>query len=47
VTVGPRGAAAGTVEFKSRATGERHDLSLEALFNRLSGPPAKVSPRSP
>ena len=35
IVVGPRGAAAGTVELKRRATGERHELSLEAA-------PAKI-----
>ncbi len=35
VTVGPRGVAAGTVELKSRATGEKQELSPEALLGRL------------
>jgi prolyl-tRNA synthetase len=37
VTVGPRGVAAGTVELKSRSTGEKHELSAEALLGRLVG----------
>jgi prolyl-tRNA synthetase len=37
VTVGPRGVAAGTVELKSRSTGEKHELSAEALLGRLAG----------
>jgi prolyl-tRNA synthetase len=34
--VGPRGIAAGTVELKSRATGEREELSLESALARLT-----------
>jgi len=34
--VGPRGIAAGTVELKRRATGEREDLSLESALARLT-----------
>jgi prolyl-tRNA synthetase len=33
--VGPRGAAAGTVELKRRATGERVELSVEAALARI------------
>ncbi len=33
--VGPRGAAAGTVELKRRATGERQELSLEAALSHI------------
>jgi prolyl-tRNA synthetase len=36
VTVGPRGVAAGTVELKRRATGERHELSPVSLIARLT-----------
>ncbi len=36
VIVGPRGAAAGTVELKRRATGERQELSLEAALAHMS-----------
>ncbi len=36
VIVGPRGAKAGLVELKSRASGERWELTPEALMNRLS-----------
>ncbi len=35
IVVGPRGAAAGTVELKRRATGERHELSLEAALAKI------------
>ena len=37
VIVGPRGAAAGRVELKRRATGERVDLSVEDALARLAG----------
>ncbi len=37
VTVGPKGLAAGTVELKRRATGERAELSLEAALARIAG----------
>jgi prolyl-tRNA synthetase len=36
VTVGPRGAASGTLELKARRTGERHELGLDALVSRLA-----------
>jgi len=36
VVVGPRGAKAGLVELKSRATGERQELSPESVLARLS-----------
>ena len=36
VIVGPRGIAAGTVELKNRATGEREELSLESALARLT-----------
>jgi prolyl-tRNA synthetase len=36
LVVGPRGIAAGAVELKHRRTGERHDVSVEAAFNRLT-----------
>jgi len=35
IIVGPRGAAAGTVELKRRATGERQELSLEAALAHI------------
>jgi len=35
IIVGPRGAAAGTVELKRRSTGERQELSLEAALARI------------
>jgi prolyl-tRNA synthetase len=34
--VGPRGIAAGTVELKRRATGEREELSFESALSRLA-----------
>jgi prolyl-tRNA synthetase len=37
VIVGPRGAAAGEVELKRRASGERETLSVDAALNRLVG----------
>ena len=36
VIVGPRGAAAGTVELKRRATGERSELSLDDALSRVA-----------
>jgi len=36
VVVGPRGAAAGTVELKRRATGERLELSLDAALAHIA-----------
>ena len=38
IIVGPRGAAAGTVELKRRATGERQELSAEAALAAVLGP---------
>ncbi len=35
IVVGPRGAAAGTVELKRRATGERLELSLDAALTHI------------
>lgn len=37
VVVGPRGAAAGTVELKRRATGERREVSAQDALARISG----------
>ena len=37
LAVGPRGAAAGTVELKRRATGEKHELSAEDALARIRG----------
>jgi prolyl-tRNA synthetase len=37
VTVGPRGARAGTVELKSRRTGATQELGLDTLVARLTG----------
>jgi prolyl-tRNA synthetase len=35
IVIGPRGAAAGTVELKRRATGERQEVSLEAALAQI------------
>ena len=35
--IGPRGAAAGKVELKRRATGERVELSVEDAIARIKG----------
>ncbi len=35
--VGPRGAGAGTVEVKRRATGERQELTVESALARIAG----------
>ncbi len=35
--IGPRGLAAGVVELKQRASGERHELSVDSLLSRLAG----------
>ena len=36
VVIGPRGIAAGTVELKNRATGEREEISAESALARLA-----------
>jgi prolyl-tRNA synthetase len=36
IVVGPRGAANGMVELKRRATGERHELSIDAALERIA-----------
>jgi prolyl-tRNA synthetase len=36
IVIGPRGIAAGTIEFKHRRTGERQDLSVETALERLT-----------
>jgi prolyl-tRNA synthetase len=36
VTVGPKGVAAGTVEVKRRATGEKQEVSMESLVSGLA-----------
>jgi prolyl-tRNA synthetase len=38
VTIGPKGLAAGTVEIKRRATGEKHEASIESVLAGLTGP---------
>ncbi|MEQ8544351.1 MAG: proline--tRNA ligase [Roseitalea porphyridii] len=35
--IGPRGVKAGTVELKHRATGEKHELDLDAAIARITG----------
>jgi len=35
--IGPRGVKAGTVELKRRATGEKHELDLDAAIARITG----------
>ena len=35
VIVGPKGVASGVVELQCRRTGERHEMSVESLLNRL------------
>ena len=35
IVVGPRGAAAGTVELKRRATGEKQEVSLDAALSQI------------
>ena len=37
VVVGPRGVKAGLVELKHRATGEKHELDLDAALARIAG----------
>jgi prolyl-tRNA synthetase len=37
IVVGPRGAAAGMVELKRRASGERHELAPDAALARIRG----------
>jgi prolyl-tRNA synthetase len=51
IIVGPRGAAAGKVELKRRATGERTELSPDEALDRIrhareSGGPGATSPLS-
>lgn len=36
IVVGPRGVAAGTVELKRRATGEKEDVAVEAVISKFS-----------
>ena len=36
IIVGPKGAAHGRVELKRRATGERHELSVEDALARIA-----------
>ncbi|MES2984789.1 MAG: proline--tRNA ligase [Pseudomonadota bacterium] len=43
LTVGPRGAASGTVEMKYRRTGEKSELSLEAAIARVSEQRTKMT----
>src|SRR5262249_20609459 len=43
---GPRGTPAGTIEFKPRRTGERHDVSVETALTRLIAPHPDSLPTS-
>jgi prolyl-tRNA synthetase len=36
LVIGPRGLAAGTVEFKDRRSGERQEISRDAVLDRLT-----------
>jgi prolyl-tRNA synthetase len=36
LVIGPRGAAAGTVELKHRRSGERQDISVETALDRVT-----------
>ncbi|MCE3233316.1 MAG: prolyl-tRNA ligase [Rickettsiaceae bacterium] len=36
VAIGPKGVAAGTVEIKNRASGQKEELSMEAVMNKLA-----------
>jgi prolyl-tRNA synthetase len=36
IIIGPRGTANGTVELKRRATGERHEVSLDSALSRIA-----------
>jgi prolyl-tRNA synthetase len=42
--IGPRGVAAGTVEWKRRRSGERRDVSVEAALSRLVAPHPNLLP---
>jgi prolyl-tRNA synthetase len=46
IVIGPRGIAAGTIEFKHRRTGERQDLSVETALTRLIAPHPNPLPAS-
>jgi len=41
IAVGPKGLAAGIVEVKRRAGGQRSEMTLEAVLNRFAGPQAR------
>ena len=45
IIVGPRGAAAGKVELKRRATGERSELSPEEALARIAVDLSDTAPR--
>jgi prolyl-tRNA synthetase len=36
VTIGPRGVKAGLVEVKNRATGEKQEITADAVLNLLN-----------
>ena len=38
VIVGPRGLDNGVVELKSRTSGEREEMSIDAALNKLTSP---------
>jgi prolyl-tRNA synthetase len=40
IVVGPRGAASGVLELKRRATGERHEVSVDSVLQRIGALPA-------
>jgi len=46
LVIGPRGLAAGTVEFKDRRSGERHEVSMDAALDRLIAPHPRPLPGS-
>jgi len=39
LVIGPRGMAAGTIEFKHRRSGERQDISMEMALDRVTALP--------
>ena len=46
LVIGPRGIAAGTVEFKDRRSGERHDVSIDTALDLLIAPHPSPLPTS-
>jgi prolyl-tRNA synthetase len=43
IVVGPRGAAAGMVELKRRDSGERHEVSLDSVLQRIGSLPGATA----